>query len=217
MMNYSIDYANPSYRERTAIHEAGHGLVATLASVHPRVERVALNPTLEGGGSCQIEDTRAALSNPDINPADLLTQAIAIASAGLLAEEMAFGSLANPLAPGDKVRDEGKMLELAEMLRAHFAQTGQRDSAGRARERFNGALALAEFHLRTQWGAVERIAEALLQCGSIPGELVRTLIDTAAEKTKPCATIEGDMRLMSRAGAADPKLGAALRRALDAE
>ena len=53
---------------------------------------------------------------------------------------------------------------------------------------------------------VERIAEALIQCGSIPGSLVRTLIETAPMKPKTLPTIEAEIALISRAEIAEPKL-----------
>jgi hypothetical protein len=63
---------------------------------------------------------------------------------------------------------------------------------------------------------VDLVAHRLLQCGSLPGEFVRHLIDTAPEQAKSCATPEADIALMSRTGAADPVLGAAMLRALRA-
>src|SRR5262245_40075164 len=50
-----IDYAHPSDRERTAVHEAGHALVTTLCSALPRVASVSLGATLAGGGICNTE------------------------------------------------------------------------------------------------------------------------------------------------------------------
>jgi hypothetical protein len=87
-------------------------------------------------------------------------------------------------------------------------------------KRFWAAAALAEWIARAQWNAVERVAQALLQCGAINGALVRTLIDTAPTKAKSLPTLEADLALMERAERAEPTMRGAtaeLRRRLDEE
>jgi ATP-dependent Zn protease len=221
-MRYSIDYSNPTYLERTAIHEAGHAVVASLSPLLPAVRTVTLNPG--GGGFCELAIEELETSSG--SRADLLCQGIRVCVAGLLAEGLGFGVIDRELELTNKSRDEGKALALAEMLLADLAAAlsppqrydarAQRDIAQRVRQRFGGALACAELFLRARWGAVDRVACALLECGSMPGSLVRTLIDTAPERARPSATIEEDMRLMSRAAASDRALGATILRVLKA-
>src|SRR5438445_9553303 len=123
-----IDFNNPTHRERTAIHEAGHAVVATFSSLHPRVKSLVLSDSLGGGGHCHMEDSGGAMADPG---ADLLTQGIAACAAGLLAEKVAFESLARVLEFDDASRDEAAALELAQALRIQFLLEGLR--ADRAR------------------------------------------------------------------------------------
>jgi len=215
-----IDYENPSGRVRTAYHESGHALVTTQCSAHPRVERVSLGDA--GGRSCNNEALGLTpMADWDRTFPVLVCHGIAGLIAGRMAEEIAFGSVSRDLDYTDKRRDEATVINLAIMLEKHYAErTPRRDHRALQRmvsEKFLEAAALAEYYLRTQWGAVESIAKALLECGSIPGDLVRLLITNAPQKSKPLPTLDEDIALMERAERAEPRMRGAcaeLRRRL---
>ncbi len=219
-----IDYSNPTYLERTAVHEAGHAVVSTLSPLLPAVQTLSLNPG--GGGLCELHTERGPEGS---KLADVISQGIRVCVSGPLAEDVAFGAKGRgPVDLQDPDRDEAKALRLGEMLReqlvadflrsssSRYDAKAERDLTRTALARFGGAIAGAEFLLRGRWGAVDLVARRLLECGSLPGEFVRQLIDAAPERTKPSATIEADIALMAKAGAADPALGAALVKALGA-
>ncbi len=199
-MRHRID---PTYLERTAIHEAGHAVVASLSSRLPAVKSLCLNP--KGGGFCSLDVAQIRRTD---DASGLIRQSIRVCAAGMLTEILAFGRLARApfveVGPDGEQGDAHKMAYLAGMLVEH------------ARPRVDAELDVAEFLLRSRWGAVDLVARKLLECGSLPGEFVRHLIDVAPQRTKPSATPEADIELMSRAGAADPALGAAMVKALKA-
>jgi len=73
------------------------------------------------------------------------------------------------------------------------------------------AFTVAEFLLRSRWGAVESIARHLIECQTIPGELVRAAIETAPNRPKFLPTVD----LLKRAALADPAIVRALVRLAD--
>src|SRR5262245_34398750 len=63
MMNYRIDYSNPTDLERVAIHEAAHATVWTLSPLLPPVRMVELEVSDDRGllgGACHSERISSA-------------------------------------------------------------------------------------------------------------------------------------------------------------
>jgi len=166
-----MNFANPTNRERTAIHEAGHAVVASLSPLLPPVVRLYL--TADGGGAVETESRNTALRSTARDPAaraDWLGQAIRVLAAGAMAELLAFGELVSDPRTGT---DFPKIVKLN--LSLTFVRVGEILASDRravpkpeealawARQRVCGAVAASEFLLRSQWGAVELVAQRLLQ------------------------------------------------------
>ena len=264
-----MDYQNPTHLERTAIHEAGHGVVASFQECLPAVRYLCLGPA--AGGHCQLEPPEGALAATQGSSSarqELLEQAIRVSAAGYVAERIAFGraeigrdtdsascdtaslvklatlidaiktpdfhatarklaeaatqrrAASSPSPPVSRGR-LGRLLEItlagtpSPIQPARFDERAQRAVTRRVLECVERASTVAEFLLRSRWGAVELVARHLIECQTIPGELVRTLIDTAPAPTRLSQTAEQDARLIARAAASDPALGATILRALE--
>lgn len=213
--------------ERTALHEAGHAVVVCLSPLLPPLRAVFLNFSPGGGGRNVLEVLdSAALEGSDLGEYhELIGQAIRALCAGPLAEALAFPDFQLDRREGT---DFAKIVRLMEMLYRHeilaclwtltrLDAARELEIERRVRARVEGAFAGAEVLLRSSWGAVERVAAKLIECGgSLPRELVELLIDQAPKTTKPCATIEQDIALTGKAAAGDRMLRAAALEALKA-
>lgn len=161
-------------RQRLAVHESGHAVVAER--VGQRVDGVRIEPT-EGITDFETDDQ-------DITA----IQAAAILSAGPLAEALATGQAVD--------MDAGDFDDLRNVLNEHLDadQTaadkriaGILDRAGAAeavrRSSINlaiaGGIGLAATHLHRNWPAVEALAAELADAGALTGDVVRHVLGVA--------------------------------------
>lgn len=202
--------------ESVAWHEAGHAVVANLS---PKVSAI-IQVRIVGLPSGQAGSVEHSLEwPPAVGLREKRRQVYEwqrMLWAGPLAQAIASVDSQGPERAGPE-NDFAKInrLILTDALLDLEAVNGRASKASAARAieaaigRQRGAAAAAEFLLRTHWGAVEKIAELLVQCGAMNGEQLRFFIDRAPKTGKLCERDEF-LSLASRATEFDPELRASI-------
>ncbi len=207
--------------ETAAIHEAGHAVVHRLSPTARPLTVVRATPA--GGGGLDY----ATREQSDLAPtrSELrreIYEAVRILCAGPIAEALATGDCTGHLGDFAKIRGLVPLYAVCSFTSEEIAGGRISDAAaGRAidtaRGAFLTAFRAAEFLVRSNWGQVLKISEALIRCGgAIPGALVDTMIEVSTEAVK-LPESEAETDALFRDAARDPQLAPVLERVLAAE
>ena len=151
----------PAPDEATAYHEAGHAVVAL--ALGRQVHQVSILPNRDRLGVCEFR-------KPNFRPSeDWIEREILISLGGIAAEARHTGIHAWESA--------GRDIQYVQQLAAERA--GERRA-----ERYTSRMLSKAEHLINRdenWRAIERIAQALLESGSISGRAARHFFDESRD------------------------------------
>ena len=191
----------PEKKKLVAYHEAGHAIVGALMPEYDRVEKISIVPRSASAGATLFVPNEERLAAGFYSRSFLLSQ-LSVALGGRAAEELAFGAESVTTGAADDLRAVTKtarlMVEVAGLSRRfthaamrspdgdvsiETADEAAREVAAVVQEAYARALAL----LRDNRGALERVAQRLIQRESMDGAELDEVL--AAEGARMCTTL----------------------------
>jgi len=173
---------NEAERTRTATHEAGHALIATLLNTG-RVEKVSVLPRGDALGATLVSDDDDRL----LRTRSELENRIQMLLAGRCAEELIYGQastgaghdlqqaskIAYDMAARYGLGDEGRLFSLAALERHEVDSRALVEQADATLQRLCDACMA---NLAEQRDALEALTATLLEQETVSGEYVQTLV-----------------------------------------
>ena len=174
-------------RERVAVHEAGHTLVATALDEYDAVSRVTIVPRSSGmGGFTSFLPSEEHLDG-GLMTRDYLEARLCVLLAGRAAEQLVIGSASSGASDDlERVRETARRMVLTGLADGPLPSGGDAETS---RAKVDAAVeAVVDAAEARAWAALEghrdalrRLIDALLDEGTLDGDQVRRLVDEATD------------------------------------